>query len=85
MIDCGDVRFQSTLAVAILFLVSACAPNDPHLIVKTDEKIISDHNSIYREHFTNFLRRFYVRHISARINFPRECLSTADGAETGRM
>lgn len=49
------------------------APNFPYLVISTGKDIIKDHNSIYSEHFTDFLRRFYIRHINARINFPRKC------------
>ena len=49
------------------------SPNFPYLVISTEEDIIKDHNAIYGENFTDFLRRFYVSHINARINFPRKC------------
>jgi len=38
-------------------------PRYPYLVVSTDKRLIPDHNQIYGEDFTNFLRRFYLRHI----------------------
>jgi hypothetical protein len=58
------------------------AANFPYLVIKTGEKLIPDHNAIYGENFTDFLRRFYVRHIKFRVNFPRQCFpEDADGKE----
>ena len=38
-------------------------PRYPYLVVSTDKRLIPDHNQIYGEDFTNFIRRFYLRHI----------------------
>ncbi len=49
------------------------APKHPYLVISTDKNIIPGHNEIYGEHFTRFLRRFYIRHIKAKVTFPRAC------------
>lgn len=36
---------------------------NPFLVISTDGHLIQGHNEIYGEEFTNFLRRFYLRHI----------------------
>ena len=49
------------------------APNHPYLVISTDKNLIPGHNEIYGEHFMRFLRRFYIRHIKAKVTFPRAC------------
>lgn len=49
------------------------APNVPFLVIQASKNIIRDHSSIYDENFTDFLRRFYIRHVKERRNFPQEC------------
>jgi hypothetical protein len=52
------------------------APNYPYLVTSTTGEIILDHNTIYDENFTDFLCRFYlrhIRHIKERINFREDC------------
>lgn len=51
-------------------------PNYPYLVVSTDKSIIPGHNDIYGERFTDFLRRFYLRHIGTHINYPPACYPT---------
>lgn len=48
-------------------------PNYPYLVVSTTREIMPDHNRFYDENFTDFLRRFYLRHIRERINFRQDC------------
>ncbi len=49
------------------------APNYPYLVISTDANLIPGHNEIYGEDFMRFLRRFYIRHIKAKVTFPRAC------------
>ncbi len=67
-----EVKYGDDL-VLVLNKEPRYAPNFPYLVISTGKDIIKDHNSIYGENFTDFLRRFYIRHIKARINFPRRC------------
>lgn len=47
------------------------ATNYPYFVISTDGNLISGHNEIYGEDFTNFVRRFYIRHIVNKITFPK--------------
>lgn len=49
------------------------AANNPYLVIRAKKEIIKDHGSIYDENFTDFLRRFYLRHIKQQRNFPADC------------
>lgn len=55
------------------------AANYPYLVVSTTADFIPDHNSIFGERFTAFLRRFFYTHIAAEETFPVECFEPADG------
>lgn len=46
------------------------ASNYPYFVVSTNDRLIPSHNEIYGEDFTNFVRRFYIRHIMQKITFP---------------
>ena len=52
------------------------APNNPYLMIRTDETFVADHNDIYGEELTNFVRRFYIRHINGRQEFEPRCWDT---------
>ena len=43
--------------------------NYPYLVVKTDAKIIADHNAIYSEPFVRFVHAFFLLHIANRRPF----------------
>lgn len=49
------------------------AANYPYLVLSTTADYIPDHSTIYGERFTDFLRRFYFRHLVWRLNFPQQC------------
>lgn len=49
------------------------AANYPYLVLSTTADYIPDHSTIYGERFTDFLRRFYFRHLVWRLNFPAQC------------
>jgi hypothetical protein len=49
------------------------AANYPYLVISATSDFIPDHSSIYGERFTDFLRRFYFRHLVRRVNFPYQC------------
>ena len=51
------------------------AANYPYLVVQTDKTFIPSHSAVYGERFTDFLRRFYVRHLAGdeQLNFPQQC------------
>jgi hypothetical protein len=44
--------------------------NHPYLVIKASEELIRNHNEIYGEEFTNFVRWFYIRHIKYKLAFP---------------
>ena len=48
------------------------ATNYPYFVVSTNKDLIPGHNEIYGEDFTNFVRRFYIRHIAEKITFPAD-------------
>jgi hypothetical protein len=64
---------DSTGAEMVLERSPEYAANYPYLVISTDADYIPDHSSIYGERFTDFLRRFYFRHVAAKVNFPRQC------------
>ncbi|MGF1642574.1 MAG: hypothetical protein ACFCUJ_02955 [Thiotrichales bacterium] len=49
------------------------APNHPYLVIRARKELIRDHGDIYDEDFVDFVRRFYLRHINERVNFPAAC------------
>jgi len=49
------------------------AANYPYLVISTNADFIPSHSAIYGERFTDFLRRFYFRHLVVRLNFPYQC------------
>jgi hypothetical protein len=49
------------------------AANYPYLVISTNADFIPSHSAIYGERFTDFLRRFYFRHLVVRLNFPTQC------------
>ena len=52
--------------------------NYPYLVISTTADFIPDHSTIYDERFTDFLRRFYFRHLVARVNFPEQCFANSN-------
>jgi hypothetical protein len=54
------------------------AANYPYLVISTDANFIPSHSAIYGERFTDFLRRFYLRHLAAQINFPEQCFKNSN-------
>lgn len=69
---------------------SEYAANYPYLVVQTDEYFIPSHSLIYGERFTDFIRRFFLRHLVGRapdkngtypddlLTFPQQCYSDVD-------
>ena len=53
--------------------VGEYAPNHPYLVIRARKELIRDHGDIYDEDFVDFVRRFYLRHINERVNFPAAC------------
>ncbi len=49
------------------------APNYPYLVIRAKPELIRDHGDIYDEDFVDFVRRFYLRHVNERVNFPAQC------------
>ena len=49
------------------------AANYPYLVISTNADFVPSHSAIYGERFTDFLRRFYFRHLVERLNFPYQC------------
>ena len=49
------------------------AANHPYLVISTNADFVPSHSAIYGERFTDFLRRFYFRHLVERLNFPEQC------------
>lgn len=54
------------------------AANYPYLVVSTDANFIPSHSAIFGESFTDFLRRFYLRHLAWQLNFPRDCFENTN-------
>lgn len=54
------------------------AANYPYLVISTNADFIPSHSAIYGERFTDFLRRFYFRHLVERLNFPEQCFENAN-------
>ncbi len=54
------------------------AANHPYLMVRTTKEFIPDHSTIYGERFIDFVRRFYLRHLASKLNFPEECFGPGD-------
>ena len=54
------------------------AANYPYLVISTNADFIPSHSAIYGERFTDFLRRFYLRHLAAQINFPEQCFEDSN-------
>lgn len=54
------------------------AANYPYLVISTNADFIPSHSAIYGERFTDFLRRFYFRHLVERLNFPEECFENTN-------
>ncbi|MEW6542725.1 MAG: hypothetical protein AB1411_03845 [Nitrospirota bacterium] len=65
-----DIAYGDRVHLTRFTKVREYEPNHPYFVVSTDEKLIPGHNEIYGEDVTNFVRRFYIRHIMERINFP---------------
>ena len=57
------------------------AANYPYLVISATSDFIPDHSSIYGERFTDFLRRFYFRHLVQRVNFPYQCFDQKTNPE----
>jgi len=51
---------------------SPYAANYPYLVVKTDEKLIPNHNAIYNERFTTFTQAFMLWHVLQGIPLPAD-------------
>lgn len=54
------------------------AANYPYLVISTDAAFIPDHSTIYGERFTDFLRRFYFRHLAEKLSFPAQCFDNTN-------
>jgi hypothetical protein len=54
------------------------AANYPYLVISTNADFVPSHSSIYGERFTDFLRRFYFRHLVERLNFPEQCFANSN-------
>jgi hypothetical protein len=54
------------------------AANYPYLVISTNADFIPSHSAIYGERFTDFLRRFYFRHLVDRLNFPEQCFQNTN-------
>ena len=52
--------------------------NYPYLVISTNADFIPSHSAIYGERFTDFLRRFYFRHLVVRLNFPEQCFENTN-------
>lgn len=58
------------------------SPNFPYLLISAAREIIKDHSTIYDENFTDFLVRFFLRHIQLRVNFPSVCYADVAACKT---
>lgn len=54
------------------------AANYPYLVISTNADFVPSHSAIYGERFTDFLRRFYFRHLVERLNFPEQCFENTN-------
>lgn len=54
------------------------AANYPYLVISTNADFVPSHSAIYGERFTDFLRRFYFRHLVERLNFPEQCFQNTN-------
>ncbi|HYN22096.1 MAG TPA: hypothetical protein VE078_14140, partial [Thermoanaerobaculia bacterium] len=54
------------------------AANYPYLVISTNADFVPSHSSIYGERFTDFLRRFYFRHLVKQLNFPCQCFKSSN-------
>lgn len=62
---------------------SKFAHNYPYFVVSTSAQIMEGHNEIYDENFIDFMRRFYVKHVKYRVNFPKQCFISKEGKKGG--
>ena len=54
------------------------AANYPYMVIYTNADFVPSHSAIYGERFTDFLRRFYFRHLVERLNFPCQCFKNSN-------
>jgi hypothetical protein len=66
----GGERFYRIYSGDVLLIGDGkYSANYPYLVVRTDSKIIPDHNTIYSEPFIQFLHSFFLLHIANELPF----------------